>query len=83
MSVQFSGKTEPTPIVFLADAKKNERNRTKPIPADNLAMRLVRVLERYRERWNPKELPNLAQHLRDFANALEKPEQGGKKKTRG
>ncbi len=55
MSVQFSGKTEPTPIVFLADAKEKEekekeRNRTKPIPADKLAMRLVRMLERYRER---------------------------------
>jgi hypothetical protein len=43
----------------------------------------VRVLERYRERWNPKELADLARHLREFAEALEKPERGGKKKARG
>jgi hypothetical protein len=41
------------------------------------------VLERYRERWNPKELTDLARQLREFADALEKPERGGKKKATG
>jgi hypothetical protein len=36
------------------------------------------VRERYRERWNPKELADLVRQLREFADALEKPERGGK-----
>ena len=67
---------------IVAEAKKKGRRRAKPIPADKLALRLVRGLERYKERWNPKELADLAQQLREFADALEKPERGGKKKTR-
>jgi hypothetical protein len=66
------------------EAKKKRRpRREKTIPADKLALRLLGVLERYKERWNPKELAYLALHLREFADALEKPERGGKKKARG
>ena len=56
---------------------------TEQVPTDKLALRLVRALERYKERWNPDELSELARHLREFAEALEKPERGGKKKARG
>jgi hypothetical protein len=52
------------------------------VPTDKLALRLVRALERYKERWNPDDLSELAQHLREFAEALEKPEWGGRKKAR-
>ena len=69
---------------ILAETRKKRRpRREKAIPADKLALRLVRVLERYKERWNPKELADLAQHLREFADALEKPERGSKKRARG
>jgi hypothetical protein len=40
----------------------------------------VKMLERYRKRWNPKELTALSQQLRDFADALD--EQKGGKKTK-
>jgi hypothetical protein len=68
---------------IVAQAKKKGKRRAKPITADKLGLRLMRVLERYRERWNPKELSDLAQQLREFADALEKPERGGKTKARG
>jgi hypothetical protein len=68
---------------IVAEAKKKGRRRAKPLPADKLALRLVRLLERYRERWNPNELADLARQLREFAIALEKPERGGKIKARG
>jgi hypothetical protein len=69
---------------ILAETRKKRRpRREKAILADKLAMWLVRVLERYKERWNPKELADLAQQLREFADALEKPERGGRKKARG
>ena len=40
----------------------------------------IRV-ERYKERWNPKELSELARHLRDFADTLEDSRRGGKRKA--
>jgi hypothetical protein len=40
---------------IVADAKKKGRRTVRSIPSDKLALRLVRVLERYRERRNPKE----------------------------
>ena len=36
----------------------------------------------YKERWNPKELSELARQLREFADALEKPASGSKKKAK-
>jgi hypothetical protein len=36
------------------------------------------VLERYRDRWGPKELAELARHLRVFADSLDS-QRGGKK----
>jgi gas vesicle protein len=69
---------------IVAEAKKKKRpRRQKPVPTDKLTLRLVRALERYKERWNPDDLSELARHLREFAEALEKPERGGKKKAKG
>ncbi len=65
---------------IVAEAKKKRRpRRRKAVPTDKLALRLVRALERYKERWNPDDLSELARHLREFAEALEKPQRGGKK----
>jgi hypothetical protein len=64
---------------IVAEARKKKRpRRQKTIPADKLAGRLVNVLERYRDRWDPKELAELARQLREFADSLDSPK-GGKK----
>src|SRR5262245_54211183 len=75
--------TVATAREIVAEAKKKRRpRRRKVVPADKLGGRLVRSLERYKERWNPKELSELARQLREFADALEKPASGGKKKAK-
>lgn len=38
--------------------------------------------ERYRKRWNPRGLSDLARQLREFADALEKPASGSEKKAK-
>ena len=58
---------------IVAQTKKKRPRRRKTLPPEKLATRLVRVLEQYRERWNPKELSEFARHLREFADGLEKP----------
>lgn len=64
---------------LVAEARKKKRpRRQKPMPADKLAGRLVNALERYRDRWNPKELAALARYLREFADSLDS-QTGGKK----
>lgn len=68
---------------ILAETRKKKRpRRVRSLPTDKLAVRLGHVLNRYRERWNAKELSELARQLREFADALEKPQQGGKKRSR-
>jgi hypothetical protein len=62
-----------------ADKKKRPRS-SKTVPAEKLDGRLVTVLERYRARWDPKELAELACQLRWFADSLDS-EKGGKKRT--
>jgi hypothetical protein len=64
---------------IVAEARKKKRpRRSKTLPADELAGRLVTVLERYRDRWDPKELAELARHLREFADSLDI-QNGGKR----
>ncbi len=63
---------------IVAEARKKRPRRQKTIPADKLAGRLVGVLERYRDRWDPKELAELARQLREFADSLDS-QKGGKK----
>jgi gas vesicle protein len=64
---------------IVAEARKKKRpRRQKTVPADKLAGRLASVLERYRDRWDPKELAELASQLREFADSLDS-QKGGKK----
>jgi hypothetical protein len=66
---------------IVAETRKKKRpRRQKAVPPEKLAIRLVTVLERYRERWNQKELSELARQLREFADGLEK--QGGRKRSK-
>ena len=67
--------------VIVAEARKKKRpRRQKPLPAAKLGGRLVKSLERYKERWNPDELSELARQLREFADALDQPKPGGRKR---
>jgi hypothetical protein len=69
---------------ILAETRKKRRpKRKKALSADKLGVRLLKALERYRERWDPKELSELARHLREFADAIEKPRPGPKKPGKG
>lgn len=65
---------------ILAETRKKRPRKRKPLSAEKLGARLLKVLERYKKRWNPEELSELARQLREFANALEKPEPSGKKR---
>jgi hypothetical protein len=66
---------------IVAEAKNKRRpRRRKPVSAEKLGVRLVKTLRRYQERWTG-DLSDLARHLREFADALEKPERGGRKKA--
>ena len=71
--------TVATAREIVAEAKKRRPRQQKPVPADKLGARLVKMLRRYQERW-PGELSDLARHLREFADALDK---RGKKRARG
>jgi len=74
--------TFATARVIVAEARKKKRpRRHKTMPSDKLAGRLVNVLERYRDRWEPKELAELARQLREFADSLDS-QKGGKKAKR-
>ncbi len=68
----------------MAETKKKKRpRRQKAVPSDKLGLRLVKVLDRYRERWHPDESAEFARQLREYADGLEKPGRGGKKKAKG
>jgi hypothetical protein len=73
--------TVATAKEIVADVRKKKRpRRQKTIPPDKLAGRLVNVLERYRDRWDQKDLAELARHLREFADSLDSQKGGRKKK---
>jgi hypothetical protein len=61
---------------ILAESRKTKK---KALPADKLGGRLARVLERYRDRWAPGALSELARQLRTFADTLEGAQRGGRK----
>ena len=67
---------------IVAEARKKKRpRRQKTMPAEKLAERLVAVLQRYRDRWDPKERAELARYLREFADSLDS-QKGGKRTKR-
>ncbi len=65
-------------IVAKAKARKRKTKTARPVAPDKLRLRLVKVLEQYKEKWNPKARGELAQQLRAFADELEQPQQGRK-----
>jgi hypothetical protein len=66
---------------IIAKLRKRAARRTRTVPVEKLSPRLVKVLEKYKERWDQKELSLLAQQLREFADSLE--EKGGRKRAKG
>ncbi len=56
---------------IISETRKREKKQVKPVPADKLGERLIKTLERYKEKWNPRELAGLARQLREFADALD------------
>lgn len=66
--------------IVSAQTRNGDRGSRKAMSAEKLGVRLDAVLERYQERWNPKELAELVRQLRNFADALD--EQKGGKKTK-
>lgn len=67
---------------ILAETRKKRPRRSKAIPPDKLGLRLVKVLERYKEKWKHDDLADLARQLREFADALDKPERGSRRKAK-
>lgn len=64
---------------IVAEAKKKRRpKKRKAATTEKLTERLGKVLERYREQWNGKELAELARQLREFADTIDAPK-GGKR----
>src|SRR5438067_1717690 len=51
-------------------------------PSHKLASRLTMLLERYKQRWDQQDLPELARQLREFADELENPPRGAKRARR-
>jgi hypothetical protein len=67
--------------VIVREAKKKKRpRRKKVVPVEKLGLRLVKVLERYKERWDQDEMEELARRLREFADGLDAK---GKRKGKG
>jgi hypothetical protein len=67
--------------VIVREAKKKKRpRRRRAVPIDRLGVRLVNILERYKERWDPDEMAELARRLREFADGLDSK---GKRKGKG
>lgn len=65
---------------IVAEAKKKRRlKRQKILPTDKLRLRLGAVLEKYKKRWDSKELVELARQLREFADSLDGQQVGRKK----
>jgi hypothetical protein len=64
---------------IVAEVRKRKRpRRPRMVRTEKLAIRLVTVLERYRDRWDPKELAALARQLREFADSIDS-QKGGKR----
>jgi hypothetical protein len=67
---------------ILAKSRKKKRRQSRNTSPDALTQKLTKVLDRYRELWDQKELAGLAQQLREFADALEDQQRGGRKKAK-
>jgi Protein of unknown function (DUF3102) len=66
--------------IVAAARKKDRQKRKREQDVDKLGEQLVKLLEHYRDRWDPKEFAKLACRLRDFADALDRPKAAGSRK---
>lgn len=62
--------------------KQRAPQKNTPLPAEKLTPRLLRVLDGYRERWEPGQLSELARQLREFADQLENSPRTRKRRKR-
>jgi molecular chaperone DnaK (HSP70) len=67
---------------ILAKERKKPAKRRTRASAEKLTERLETALARFRDQWNQKDLAELARQLREFADALDNPERGGRKKAK-
>lgn len=65
---------------LLAKERRKTSRRRKGGSTEKLSEKLLNVLTRFQERWNPKELSELAKQLRDFADSLIETKSGSRKK---
>jgi hypothetical protein len=65
---------------ILAKERKKPGKRRRRASAEELTEKLEATLGRFRDRWNQKELSELAKKLREFADSLEEVRGGSKKK---
>jgi hypothetical protein len=61
-------------------AKERKKPTRRRRGAEDLAENLRKALTRFRERWNPKELSELAKQLREFADSLDEGTDGSKRR---
>ena len=64
----------------LAEERKKPAKRGKRATSGELGEQLLKTLQRFRDKWNPKEVSELVRQLRAFADSLEL---GGGSKKRG
>jgi hypothetical protein len=67
---------------ILAETRKKGRRKERRVPADKLGERLMKALLRWRERWHPKALSELARQLREFADELDGAKEDRKRKAK-
>jgi hypothetical protein len=61
-------------------AKERKKPRRRKVAAEKLMEKLETALSRFRERWNPKDLSEMAQKLREFADSLQGESTGRRKR---
>jgi hypothetical protein len=62
--------------------RKKATRQSTPFPTVRLRAGLMLVLQRFRNRWDPKDFPELACLLRQFAESLDKQTPGSGKKEK-
>jgi hypothetical protein len=67
---------------ILAKSRKKKGRQRKSTSPDALTHRLAKVLGRYQELWDQKDLASLAKQLREFADSLAGTQHGGKKRSK-
>ena len=67
---------------IVAEARKSGERQTRSFPADKRTERVKSILERIHKQWGEEDLAALAAQFRSFADELEGPPQGGKKRRK-